>query len=220
MARNSGVKHRKRPKAAEKARTQHDLKPEDMSTSTPFRILTVCTGNICRSPLAERLLQAGFDAMAQGEFAVASAGTGALVGSGIEPHVAGFVHVFGADSTNFASRQLNVNILAGQDLVLALTRAHRSKVVELAPSLLRRTFTLRELARLLPLVEGQHGVGASERWAAATAMALRLRTANPVGPEEDDVVDPYRRSDEVYQEMLRQLTPAVDILLSWEQQYR
>jgi protein-tyrosine phosphatase len=208
MARNSGVKHRKRPKAAEKARTQHDSKPEDMSTSTPFRILTVCTGNICRSPLAERLLQAGFDAMAQGEFAVASAGTGALVGSGTEPHVAGFVHVFGADSTNFASRQLNVNILAGQDLVLALTRAHRSKVVELAPSLLRRTFTLRELARLLPLVEGQR------------AMALRLRTANPVGPEEDDVVDPYRRSDEVYQEMLRQLTPAVDILLSWEQQYR
>jgi protein-tyrosine phosphatase len=218
VARNAGFKHQKRPETPETARNQHDLKPEDMSTSAPFRILTVCTGNICRSPLAERMLQARFDAMAPGEFAVASAGTGALVGSGFEPHVAGFVHVFGADSTNFASRQLNVNILAGQDLVLALSRDHRSRIVELAPSLLRRTFTLRELARLLPLVEGQRGVGASERWTAALAVALRM--PNPAGPEEDDVLDPYRRSDELYQEMLRQLTPAVDILLSWEQQYR
>ncbi|WP_461170405.1 arsenate reductase/protein-tyrosine-phosphatase family protein [Arthrobacter sp. Z1-15] len=54
-----------------------------MSTNTPFRILTVCTGNICRSPMAERLLQTGFDEMAPGEFTVASAGTGALLGSGI-----------------------------------------------------------------------------------------------------------------------------------------
>jgi protein-tyrosine phosphatase len=191
-----------------------------MSTNTPFRILTVCTGNICRSPMAERLLQTGFDQMAPGEFTVASAGTGALVGSGIEPHVAGFIHVFGADSSNFVSRQLNANILAGQDLVLALTRAHRSKIVELAPGLLRRTFTLRELARLLPLVEGQRDVGASERWTAAVARALRLRTANPVGPEEDDVVDPYRRSEDVYQQMVHQLTPAVDTLLSWERKHR
>ncbi|WP_342022265.1 low molecular weight phosphatase family protein [Arthrobacter citreus] len=191
-----------------------------MSTNTPFRILTVCTGNICRSPMAERLLQTGFDQMAPGEFTVASAGTGALVGSGIEPHVAGFIHVFGADSSNFVSRQLNANILAGQGLVLALTRAHRSKIVELAPGLLRRTFTLRELARLLPLVEGQRDVGASERWTAAVARALRLRTANPVGPEEDDVVDPYRRSEDVYQQMVHQLTPAVDTLLSWERKHR
>ena len=191
-----------------------------MSTNTPFRILTVCTGNICRSPMAERLLQTGFDEMAPGEFTVASAGTGALVGSAIEPHVAGFIHVFGADSENFISRQLNTNILAGQDLVLALTRAHRSKIVELAPGLLRRTFTLRELARLLPLVEGQRDVAAPERWKAAAAKALRLRSAHPGGPEEDDVVDPYRRSDDVYQQMVHQLTPAVDTLLSWERKHR
>ncbi|MBP3037145.1 low molecular weight phosphatase family protein [Arthrobacter sp. zg-ZUI100] len=191
-----------------------------MSTNTPFRILTVCTGNICRSPMAERLLQAGFDAMAPGEFTVESAGTGALVGSGIEPHVAGFVNVFGGDSANFVSRQLSADILAGQDLVLALTRGHRSKVVELAPGMLRRTFTLRELARLLPLVDGQDDVGPSERWTAAMSRALRLRTAHPAGPEEDDVVDPYRRSDETYGQMVRELTPAVDTLLNWERRYQ
>ena len=191
-----------------------------MSTNTPFRILTVCTGNICRSPMAERLLQAGFDAMAPGEFTVASAGTGALVGSGIEPHVAGFVNIFGGDSSNFTSRQLSTDILAGQDLVLAMSRAHRSRIVELSPGLLRRTFTLRELARLLPQVQGQDDVAASERWKAALARALRLRTAHPAGPAEDDVVDPYRRSEEVYQQMVQELSPAVDTLLAWERQSR
>ena len=38
-----------------------------MSTHAPYRILTVSTGNICRTPLAERLLRAGFDAMTSGD---------------------------------------------------------------------------------------------------------------------------------------------------------
>ncbi|MCQ2001784.1 arsenate reductase/protein-tyrosine-phosphatase family protein [Arthrobacter zhaoxinii] len=190
------------------------------TTTAPFRILTVCTGNICRSPMAERLLQSGLDQMAPGEFEVTSAGTGALVGSGIEPHVAGFVNIFGGSSAGFTSRQLTLEVLQGQDLVLALTRGHRSKIVELAPGLLRRTFTLRELARLLPLVDADPDATTADRWQAAMARALRLRSAHPAGPEEDDVVDPYRRSDDVYQQMVRELTPAVDALLAWERRYR
>ncbi|MCC3302953.1 arsenate reductase/protein-tyrosine-phosphatase family protein [Arthrobacter sp. zg-Y895] len=189
-------------------------------TAAPFRILTVCTGNICRSPMAERLLQAGLDSVAPGEFEVTSAGTGALVGSGIEPHVAGFVNIFGGDSAGFAARQLSAEILEGQDLVLGMTRAHRSKIVELAPAFLRRTFTLRELARLLPLVDADPDAPAVDRWQAATAKVLRLRSAHPVGPQEDDVVDPYRRSDAVYQQMVRELSPAVGNLLAWERRYR
>ena len=191
-----------------------------MTETAPFRILTVCTGNICRSPMAERLLQAGFDSQAPGEFEVSSAGTGALVGHAIEPHVAGFVNVFGGDASGFVSRQLTPEILQGQDLVLALTREHRSKVMELAPGLLRRTFTLRELARLLPAVDADPQLPAAERWREALSRTLRLRTAHPAGPGEDDVVDPYRRDDAVYQQMVRELTPAVKELLAWEYQYR
>ena len=191
-----------------------------MTTDAPFRILTVCTGNICRSPMAERLLQAGFDSLAPGEFEVSSAGTGALVGHPIEPHVAGFVNVFGGSSENFVSRQLTPQILAGQDLVLALTRGHRSKIVEMSPALLRRTFTIRELARLLPQVEADPQVSAAERWTAAMSRALRLRSAHPAAPEDDDVVDPYRRSDEIYQQMVRELSPAIKDILAWEYQYR
>jgi len=49
---------------------------------TPGRVLTVCTGNICRSPFLERALQAELDrSWGRGEIEVASGGTGALAGS-------------------------------------------------------------------------------------------------------------------------------------------
>ena len=190
-----------------------------MSPSTPFRILTVCTGNICRSPMAERLLQSGFDSLRPGVFQVASAGTSALVGSRMDPRVAGFVHVFGGSTDGFAARQLTAGILDGPDLVLALTREHRGDIVELCPSLLRRTFTLRELARLLPLLDGDADALPSDRWRNVLPKALRARTANPVEPKQDDIVDPFRRPEEVYHQMVRELTPAVDALLAWERKH-
>lgn len=190
-----------------------------MTSQAPFRILAVCTGNICRSPMAERLLQHGLDAASPGSFSVRSAGTGALVGSAMDPQVEGYVHVFGASAEGFVSRQLTAGILQGQDLVLALTREHRSRIVELSPALLKKTFTLRELARILPGVPGESGAAPADRWRLALTRALRARTRHAVDPKEDDVVDPYGRADHVYQQMMRELSPAVQSLIEWEQQY-
>lgn len=180
-----------------------------MTTPPPFRILTVCTGNICRSPMAERLLQHGLDEAAPGAFRVTSAGTGALVGHGIEPHVQGFIRVMGAPADNFESRQLTPAILAEQDLVIALTRKHRSRIVELNPSMLKKTFTLLELARILPQINVAPELGPTERWAAMIPLAMRARSQFRSAPEDDDVVDPYRRSDDVYEQMRRDITAAV-----------
>ncbi|MBG6184975.1 protein-tyrosine phosphatase [Arthrobacter sp. CAN_A214] len=178
----------------------------------PFRILTVCTGNICRSPMAERLLQAGFDARVPGQFVVKSAGTGALVGNPINPRVEGFIRLYGGSADNFSARQLTHKILVEQDLVLALTRQHRGHIVEMAPALLRKTFTLRELARLLPhirLDESLHGV---ERWHAGVSKALRARSAIWSTPEDDDVVDPYKREYEVFQQMSYEIASALQAI--------
>lgn len=54
----------------------------------------------------------------------------------------------GGDPSNFAARQLTPRIAASPDLVLTMTKAHRNKVLELAPRQLHRTFTLLEAARL------------------------------------------------------------------------
>lgn len=187
-----------------------------MTTPPPFRILTVCTGNICRSPMAERLLQHGLDQISPGAFLVTSAGTRAMVGHGIEPHVEGFIRVMGASADNFASRQLTPAILAEQDLVLALTRKHRSQIVELQPALLKKTFTLRELARILPNINVPQGLSPAERWEALIPLAMRARSQHRSTPEDDDVVDPYRRSDSIYQQMRRDLAPATNAISDWE----
>ncbi|WP_247828503.1 low molecular weight phosphatase family protein [Arthrobacter antioxidans] len=182
-----------------------------MTTDTPFRILAVCTGNICRSPMTERLLQAGLDERYPGQFVVESAGTGALAGNPIDPQIAGLVRRFGGTADNFSARQLTPEILREVDLVLALTRAHRSRVVETVPAMLRKTFTLREFARILPHLTLDEALPPADRWRAALPRALRAR-ASHTAPELDDVVDPYRRSDEVYRQMVAQIIPPLRTL--------
>ncbi|NVN00787.1 low molecular weight phosphatase family protein [Arthrobacter sp. SDTb3-6] len=187
-----------------------------MTTPPPFRILTVCTGNICRSPMAERLLQHGLNMVTPGAYKVESAGTGALVGSAMEPHIEGYVRVMGASADNFSSRQLTPDILAAQDLVLAMTREHRSRIVEMAPAMLKKTFTLRELARILPQLAAPKALEVAERWGQVIPVALRARGMQGPNQQEDDVMDPFRRRDEVYELMRSELTPAVQALINWE----
>ncbi|MHA7191228.1 arsenate reductase/protein-tyrosine-phosphatase family protein [Arthrobacter sp. MDT2-16] len=180
----------------------------------PLRILTVCTGNICRSPLAERLLQAGLDERRPGQIVVESAGTGALVGEPIDPRVAGYIRLLGGTAENFSAKQLTPEVLARQDLVLALTRDHRKKVVEMAPAMLRKTFTLLEYARLISTADlGKAPTGHNE-WLGINTRLMRLRVAPNGDGTEDDVADPYRRKDSVYQDAARLIAPAVDRIVS------
>jgi protein-tyrosine phosphatase len=83
----------------------------------------------------------------------------------------------------------------------------------MAPSMLRRTFTLREYARLLPTVELDESLVGPDRWRSAIPKTLRARSANGGVPKDDDVVDPYRQDDSVYNQMLQQLQPALGSIL-------
>ncbi|QOT16014.1 low molecular weight phosphatase family protein [Paenarthrobacter sp. YJN-5] len=185
-----------------------------MESPQPFRILTVCTGNICRSPVAERLLQAGLNQVSPGSFEVRSAGTRAMVGDPIQPLSAHIISTFRGDPDGFAARQLNQKILRQSDLVLAMTSKHRGEVLQLDASLLKRTFTVREFARMLSVLQTRDDVTAAgdivEFWRQLPAKAASVRhLALPSDPSENDVVDPYRRSEEVYHQMEDELAPAI-----------
>jgi protein-tyrosine phosphatase len=186
----------------------------------PFRILAVCTGNICRSPMLERVLQSQFDHIAVGEFEVTSAGTGALVGSPIDTQVAELIHLLGGKSTDFEARQLKKETIEGKDLILGLTREHRSSVVDLAPSLVSKTFTLREFVRALTTLQGDTTLSGPRRWREIVPKAVRSRKANPLSPEADDVVDPHKRPNHIYQQMTRELVPAAKAIANWENRHR
>ncbi|WP_369830646.1 low molecular weight phosphatase family protein [Mycobacterium sp. ACS1612] len=108
----------------------------------------VCTGNICRSPMAERLALAYVARYGIQNLKGSSAGTHALSGHPIERNAALVLEELGGEASNFAARRLTPRIAEEADLVLTMTRAHRDTVLELAPHQLRRTFTLSEAARL------------------------------------------------------------------------
>lgn len=181
-----------------------------------FEILVVCTANICRSPLAERLLQAGFDDVAPGQFAVSSAGTQGRDGWDADPRIAELAVEHGVHLEGFTSRQVEPGMIQDSDLVLAMTREHRRRIVEVVPAAVRRTFTLREFARLLPFIPPEETALPAQRWHSLAALAQRYRRAAPGEQTADDVVDPYRCSDAVYQNMLEQLLPAAEALSVWE----
>lgn len=199
----------------------------------PIRILAVCTGNICRSPVAERVLQAGLDQVHAGAFEVRSAGTRALAGEPIQPASARIIVNHGGQPEPFAARQLTGGLLAGADLVLTMAAAHRSEVLALDPSLLKRTFTIREFARMLAQLELRQGLpeagsvpasaarapglaAGPEMWRRLPADAASVRhLALAAEPAENDVVDPYRREQDAYDTMERQLSPAIDSILRY-----
>ncbi len=173
------------------------------SPSPPFTVLVVCTGNICRSALAERLARAyldevlGTDAHA---IRVASAGTRAVVGSAMHPDSALVLRGLGGDPDGFRARRLRPELVEQADLVLAMTARHREAVLAQAPAALRRTFLLREAADLATTLPAD--VPGNERDPAAQAAQLvgamaGARGRRPADPG-DDVPDPIGRPLEVH----------------------
>lgn len=193
-----------------------------MNNNKPFRILVVCTGNVCRSPLVERLLQQGLDKVSSSTFEVRSAGTQALVGHSMTPQITGLARVLGADHVDFVSRQLSGELLTGQNLVLALTRQHRSRILEIAPRLLKRTFTLREFGRMVRFtaqtedLDHKGAANAYTRWEELLPLAASSRHEVMGTSSDDDVVDPYRKDDAVHQRMVEQIFPAVQSIIGFE----
>lgn len=95
------------------------------------------------------------------------------------------------------SRSLTKSIALKQDLLLVMTAEHRTELVQRFPSLLARTFTLREFARLSASLKGTVEPTAwGRRQLVREAFASRGQIR--VSADRDDVMDPYRQSIEVH----------------------
>jgi len=186
-----------------------------------FEVLTVCTGNICRSPLAEQLLRLH---LTPEKATVTSAGTRGLNSAPMTPEALALADQLGvpaSDSTAHRSRFLTEQHLTTPDLIVTMTREHRRMVAELAPSRMRSTFTAREFARLAADVTDDQIRDAAAKApvqtpggrvrAAATLIASRRGMVLPPDkPEDEDVIDPFGRSWQTYELSAAQLTPALD----------
>lgn len=173
-------------------------------------ILTVCTGNICRSPAAELLLQRALGDVAH----VSSAGTHALVGHGIPEPMLAELAADGIDGASHGGRLLTEPVMKAQDLVVTMTAEHRQMAVQTAPSLLRRTFTLAELAAAAGTGAELTGATPAERLASVPAAVAAHRHVL-AGFDLLDVPDPYRRSQDAYHEAYTMIRGAVLEIDAW-----
>ena len=181
------------------------------AASAGLSILFVCTGNICRSPIGERVLTGLADRMrADGtDLAVtsSSAGTGALNGQPIHPHSAAVLAEHGYDASGFESRYLRPPMLMQSDLVLCMSREHRAAAQQMAPARWKRVFTLTEFAFLVE-------TGTPEEDCTLPAiMAGRGR----IDPNSAllDIVDPMGRPREDFDRVFGAIEPKVETVARW-----
>lgn len=194
------------------------------SACTYFRymhVLFICTGNLCRSPIAERLattwLQHGSGGLERDGVRITSAGLLAADGDPMDPRSAAALVGLGGDPSGFRSRRLTSELTADADLVLTMTRRHRRSVLEMTPRGLRRTFTLREAAVLLRRADlgGLARTPVDER---ARQLGLRLdaQRAWHASSRSDDIEDPFGRRMPVHQGVAHTiataLRPLTDVL--------
>lgn len=178
-----------------------------MTDARAANLLTVCIGNVCRSPLAERLLQARLrDAGAADCCVVTSAGVMAMAGRPMEPEAAEQLAARGGHPDDFVARQLNESMVATADVVLTATVEVRGRVLEDSPGALRRTFTLREFATLV----GDDTDSATLSELVASASRRRSHTRGL----ELDVVDPMGMGPEVHADAADLIEGAVDTIVA------
>ncbi|OIH95879.1 hypothetical protein BIU92_04420 [Curtobacterium sp. MCBA15_003] len=178
-------------------------------TRPDVRVLFVCSGNICRSPLGEQVLTArlGPDAPA---FRVGSAGTIADDGAAMDAAAAAQSARLGGEPSGHGSRYLTAAIVDDTDLVLTAERSHRQAVVSLVPRAARRTFTVKQFARVLDGLEPGDLADVHTAEALVERVArLRGTVPPPADPADDDVDDPYRRSEATHARVADELDAAV-----------
>jgi protein-tyrosine phosphatase len=157
-------------------------------------VLVVCTGNVCRSPIAEGFLRTALRRRAGADAPdVSSGGTAGWEGASAMPEAVRAAAERGVDIGGHVARRLTRGHVVDADLVVCMAAEHRDAVQHAMPEAADKTFTLKELVRLLE-ASGQDRAASyahPDLIAAGVDRAAELRRGGFSGnPYDEDVVDP------------------------------
>lgn len=190
-----------------------------------FNLTVLCTGNICRSPIAEALLRFAF--REHQDITIRSAGLQAALGRSITPDALDILrhnNLLGEkplfDPNTFHATQITAQEIKESDLVLVMTTEHRTQTVALAPAALKRTFTLKEAATLASAITVEDLLARTTTPQASDLLALITETLPLVRSEVDpaalaadsentDIADPYGRPPEEMERAYHHIATAI-----------
>ena len=187
-----------------------------------MNILFVCTGNTCRSPMAEAILKS------KSNFEVQSAGIAAMTGQPTNPKA---IDTLKANQIDFSgqSQQLDSELVDWADLILTMTNHHKQVITSHFSSGIDKVFTLKEYT----------SDDADETWQALKATYLKLEEKRASTSENStkeeieaclseemaeirrleeklrdlDIVDPFGQNHEAYQQAYQEINSAIDKLI-------
>jgi protein-tyrosine phosphatase len=170
---------------------------------TSATILVVCTGNVCRSPMAEALLRHHLQA-AELALPVSSAGTLGWNSAGPTDHTLAALSERGVTLEGHVSRRITADLIASSALILTMTNDHAEAVRNHHPEASARTFVLGQLVRLGER-RGPRGETPLGEWVAdVDALREPRRRSLP----RDEIADPLGEPLPAYQA----LAAALDVL--------
>ena len=124
-------------------------------------VLFVCTGNTCRSPMAEAWLKVlcardGLD------WEIRSAGLDAYAGDNASIHAQNVIHAAGGDLSHHASRRFTAYLAAEADLIVAMTRSHLQRIRALVPDASAKSCLLMHFSKKFPETDVPDPFGGSD----------------------------------------------------------